>query len=190
MYKTDWSPHVPTVKYHTHKTNDLIDMNKQNMTHSQQLGPLLIHQMNSCWVRVRDYSRRVCVHTQNCVHTVLYVFLILKMQHICVHVYRSLATLLRQKKKEKKKALSVFLDMRDSSAWLQPAWTIQCRTQWLCNPPWLTGKETLATGTTTQFSSGQEVNPPQLGLGREGAGHTLHMNNFLNEHYLTWWLVS
>lgn len=89
-----------------------------------------------------------------------------------------------------KKTLSVFLDMRDSSAWLQPVWTIQCRAQWLCNPPWLTGKETLATGTTTQFSWVQEVNPPQLGLGGEGGGHTLHMNNFLNEHYLNWWLVS
>lgn len=58
------------------------------------------------------------------------------------------------------------LDMRDSSAWLQPAWTIQCWAQWLCNPPWLTGKETLATGTTTQFSWGQEVKTPQLGPGK------------------------
>lgn len=64
------------------------------------------------------------------------------------------------------KTPSAFLDMHDSSAWLQPARTIQQRTQRLCNPPWLTGKETLATGTTTQFSWGEEVSPLQLGPGR------------------------
>lgn len=106
-------------------------------------------------------------------------------RRLCAQVSHSISPPWR-----KKKTLSAFLDKHDSSAWLQPAWTIQCWTQWLCNPPWLTGKETLATGTTTQFSWGQEVNPPQLGPGREGGGHTLHMNNFLNEHYLNWWLVS
>lgn len=29
-------------------------------------------------------------------------------------------------KKRKQQPLSAFLDMHDSSAWLQPAWTIQC----------------------------------------------------------------
>lgn len=165
---------------------DLADINKQNTANSQQLGLLLIHPMNSCCVRECVVCAQTpvfkCTFLRFCLRSATYCCV-----HACVHEH--LAAFLRHLKKIKK-ALSVFLDMRDSSAWLQPAWTIQCRTQWLCNPPWLTGKETLATGTTTQFSSGQEVNPPQLGLGREGGGHTLHMNNFLNEHYLNWWLVS
>lgn len=89
-----------------------MDMNKQNMTNSQRLGPFLIHQMNSC-------CAGECVHTHT--HKIpqrtflggLHLY-----AYACMH--RHCAAFLRYKK-----ALSVFLDMRDSSAWLQPAWTIQ-----------------------------------------------------------------
>lgn len=193
--KTPQNPHhwttekIPHANLHAHKpwhaitatTNGLTEMNKAE---SQKLGLFQIHQMNSCC-----FGKCVCaqIHVFNAVHVLRFYASIatnLVCLCLCVRVSRSTSQTF------KKKALSVFLDMRDSSAWLQPAWTIKCRTQWLCNPPWLTGKETLATGTTTQFSSGHEVNAPQLGLGREGGEHTLHMNNFLNEHYLNWWLVS
>lgn len=84
-----------------------------------------------------------------------------RIPDVCEHRYLSFCPTWRPEKTP-----SAFLDMHDSSAWLQPARTIQQRTQRRCNPPWLTGKETLATGTTTQFSWGEEVSPLQLGPGR------------------------
>lgn len=140
----------------------------KNSTYSERLGPFPL-----CTVLKNKKRRRY--------------FCFYRRLRLSAQVSRSISPTWRKKKE---RTLSACLDMHDSSAWLQPAWTIQCWTQWLCNPPWLTGKETLATGTTTQFSWGQEVNPPQLGPGRKGGGHALHMNNFLNEHYLNWWLVS
>jgi len=113
-----------TIDHHMHrlhKTDDLIDVNKQNMTNSQRLGPFLIYQMNSCCV---GGEREECIMYNYCT---LFVLFDCVSPRICARMH--LAALLETSDGEGKKerAQSVFLGMRDSSAWLQPAWTIQCR---------------------------------------------------------------
>lgn len=70
---------------HPHKTNDFTDMNKQNMTNSQQLRPFLIHQMNSCCVT--ELSEK-CVYARKHVriHTVLVLcFYVWIATYLCVY---------------------------------------------------------------------------------------------------------